>query len=70
MKKQKKPTVSEATEKLADILNNELAKLPAAEQRKRAKAFHGFVTSRVGSAAKSRQPAQTLQSRLAGRARG
>ena len=70
MKKQKKLTVSEATERLADILNDELAKLPAAEQRKRAKAFHGFVTSRVGSAASSRQPAQTLQSRLAARARG
>lgn len=70
MRKQKKLTVSEATEKLADILNDELAKFPAPEQRKRARAFHEFVTSRVGSAAKSRQPAQTLQSRLAARARG
>ena len=70
MKKQRKLTISQATEKLADILNEELAKLPPAEQRRRAKAFHEFVTSRVGSAAKSPLRTQKLQSRLAARARG
>lgn len=70
MKKQKRLTISQATEKLADILNEELAKLPPAEQRKRAKAFHEFVTSRVESAAKRRVPVQTPQTRLAARARG
>ncbi len=70
MKKQKELTFTQAADKLADILNGELAKLPPAEQRRRAKAFHGFVTSRVGSAAKSRLPAQTPQSRLAARGRG
>jgi len=69
MKKQKKLTVSDATEKLADILNDELAKLPLAEQRRRAKAFHDLVTSRLESAAKSNEPSRTPQNRLAARGR-
>lgn len=70
MKKQKKLTISQAAEKLADVLNEELAKLPPAEQLKRAKAFHEFVTSRVGPAAKSRLRAQRPQTPLAAHVRG
>ncbi len=70
MKKQEKMTISQAAEKLADVLNEELAKLPPAEQRKRAEAFHEFVTSRVGSGAKSRLHTQRHQTPLAARVRG
>lgn len=70
MKKQTKLTISQAAEKLADVLNEELAKLSPAEQRKRAEAFHEFVTSRVGSAAKSPSRARRPQTPLAAHVRG
>jgi hypothetical protein len=57
---ERKKQLDEATERLADLIEGHLAKLPPAERKARSRAF-SEVVAKVGTRARSEEPVRVQQ---------